>query len=184
VWVWRQCVAWTKMSCTSYDLSTGARGGLDGGAHAHCEGHQSRGAGQIYDGRVSLGMREDQPGYVDPDDPRLEGGDCWRRYRVDEVWLRWPAVRYQSGIRILRCRAGHEYEVECQCHADCDQELYFYKLCDDAGWRCVVGRDDGRQAGRVDGLAAAAMDSGQRSQGGASQCAIYHSGQPVSGDRS
>ena len=70
----------------------------------------------------------------------------------DIAWMKvrrgWPALRHQSGVRLLRRGPGHEHEVERQRHAQRDQELHLHELRDDAGRRRVVGGDDGAEAVR------------------------------------
>ena len=108
-----------------------------------------------------------------PTHSRLEGGNHRRRHRLDEIRRRRPALRHQSGVRLLRRGAGHQHEVERQRHAHRHQELHLHQLRDDAGRRRLVGRNDRREAGQSDRLAAAAVDSGLGPQGGASERALY-----------
>src|SRR6478672_3919668 len=66
-----------KMSCTPYCLSAGSRRGLDGGAHAYHEAHQSIGTDQIHYWRISLGLWEDQSGHAYSHHSWLESGNSW-----------------------------------------------------------------------------------------------------------
>src|SRR5215467_13207524 len=113
-------------------------------------------------------MREDQPGHAHPHDSRVEGGDGWRRHRVDEVRSRRQAIRDQSRVWVLWRGAGYQHEVECECHADGDAKLHFYELCHDPGRRRLVGRDERTEATGVNGLAAAAVEAGFWAPGGTS----------------
>ena len=60
-------------------------------------------------------------------------------------------------------------------------EFHFHQLRHDTRRRRVVGRNDGRKAGRADRLAPAAMDTGIAPRGRASQRPLHNAGQPVPG---
>ncbi len=73
---------------------------------------RSRRQGQVHYGRVSFGLRQDESCHADPDHPGLESRNHRRRHCLDEVRRRWPALRHQSGVRILWRGSRNEHEVE------------------------------------------------------------------------
>ena len=66
--------------------------------------------------RVSVGLRQDQPRDADSagELPRLEGVDRRRGHRLAASGPGRPAVRDQSGVRLLRRRARHQREDQPQ----------------------------------------------------------------------
>ena len=66
--------------------------------------------------RLSLRLRQDQPGHAPADHPRLEGGVHRRRHRLDEDRPRRPALRHQPRGGLLRRGARHLVRVQPHGH--------------------------------------------------------------------
>ena len=119
---------------------------------------------------------------------RLEGLDGGRRHRLDQARRERAAAGDQSGSGILRRGAGHVVQDESERDGDAVAEHHFHERRADARWRRVVGRHDGRAAGRVPRLAGQPLDAGDReadrSEGGASERALHRAGVAVPDDRS
>ena len=111
------------------------------------------------DGRVPVGLRQDQPGDADPDPPGLEGRDDRRRHRLDEVRPGRAPVRDQSGGGLLRRRAGNEREDEPERDGDDPRVLDLHELRADRRRRHLVGGDDRGAARAPDRLARQRLDA-------------------------
>ena len=83
---------------------------------------------QVRDGRVPVGVRQDQPRDADPDPAGLEGRDDRRRHRVDEVRPGRAAVRDQPRGRHLRCRSRNGREDQPERDGDDPQMLDLHQL--------------------------------------------------------
>src|ERR1700726_527219 len=108
-----QCVAEQKVSRSADRFVSRARTGLDGGTHAHSRGGIAEREKTLRGGGVSERMRENKFRHACSAETllRLENYNGRRRHRVDANTRR-PFVRSQSGEWLLRCRAGHELQVE------------------------------------------------------------------------
>ena len=104
------------------------------------------------DGRLPVGLREDQPGDADPDPPGLDPRNGRRRHRLDEVRRRRAPPRRQPGGRVLRGRPQHEPQDQPQRDGDDRAQLDLHQLRAHRRRRHLVGGDDRRGAGARDRL--------------------------------
>ncbi len=114
----RQRPARQEVLRAAHRLGDGPRQRLARRAHAHPEAHEPRGRVEVHRRRLPVGVRQDQPRHARSDDSRLEGRDHRRRHLLDEVRRRRPALRDQSGSRLLRCCTGYRLGHQLQRHGD------------------------------------------------------------------
>ena len=111
--------------------------------------------------RVSLGLRQDQPGHADSagelPQGRLESMDGRRRHLLDDTRCRRPPVGDQSGSRLFRRRAGHQRQDQPERSGNAQSRCDLHQCRRHRGRRSVVGRPDRRHSG--EGLARPPLQS-------------------------
>ena len=132
---------------------------------------------------LPLGVRQDEPGHVDPDPAGLEGRDHRRRHLLDEIRRGRSPLRHQPRGGFLRGGPGHEHPHQPQRHAHPRRQHDLHQHGPDRRRRRVVGGDDRGPAVALHRLAGPGVDPGVRCHRRPSQRPVHRAGGPGPGDR-
>ena len=111
------------------------------------------GRGPLHRRRLPQRLRQDQPRHAAADAAGLEGRDHRRRHRLDALRRRRPALRDQSGGRLLRRRARHRRRDQPERHRRARRQQHLHQRRPDRRRRRLVGGPDRDAAGAPDRLA-------------------------------
>ena len=148
----RQRLVKQEMPRPAYRLLSRAQARLARGAHARPWRRIAGGKKALRRGGLPERLRQDEfrHAYSARAFPGLESHDYRRRHRLDANRRRRPALRRQSGERLLWRGAWDELQIESE-RDEVDRTRHaLYERGVNRRWRCLVGREGRRAAGARD----------------------------------